>query len=94
MGKITKKELANVLNRKFESKPFDAYEIVGSLFDEIIERVSKGDIMEIRGFGTLKSVGRKAKKVRDIGRGLTIQMPAHKKPIFKASKDFINLCNK
>lgn len=94
MGKITKRELAEVLINKLNCDKNDAMEAVKEMFDLIKESIVNGDGMEIRGFGSMNLVERKTKCVRDIGRKKTIVKPSWKTAKFKTSKKFIELLNK
>lgn len=94
MGKITKRELANVLVNKLNCDKNDAMEAVKEMFDLIKNSIVNGDGMEIRGFGSMNLVERKTRSVQDIGRKKTIIKPSWKTAKFKTSKKFIELLNK
>lgn len=70
-----------------------ALNAVESVFDSMFRSLNYGQSVYYRGFGTFKVVTRKAKKARDIGRGITIDIPARKKPVFKPSSKLTNATN-
>ena len=64
------------------------YNIVGAVFDAVAENLAKGDAVAIRDFGIFKVVQCKERKGRNPQTGEEIIIPAHKTPLFKASKNF------
>jgi len=66
--------------------------VVESVFVEIIESiknsVSASEPVYLRGFGSFIVKQRAAKTARNITKGTTITVPAHKIPAFKPSKTF------
>ena len=72
----------------------DIEKIIGIIFFEITAALSKGENIEIRGFGTYKIVNRKARKGRNPQNSKTIQIPAKKAVKWKMSKILFNRLNK
>lgn len=70
-----------------------AKKAVETVFGAMKENLINGDPVFYRGFGTFKIVVRKPKTARNISKGTTILIPARKKPVFKPSKEFVNLVN-
>ena len=71
-----------------------AVKAVEAVMETIMDAVSGGDEVTLRGFGTFKTVVRRAKKARDISRRETIMLPESKKPVFKPCKDFVSRVRK
>lgn len=76
---ITIKDKAN-LSRK------DAEKVVDTFFDAIKETLSKGERVEIRGFGSFTVKNYKPYIGRNPKTGVQINVPSKKLPFFKAGK--------
>ena len=72
----------------------DIEKIIDIIFFEITAALSRGEKIEIRGFGTYKIVNRKARKGRNPQNSKTIQIPAKKAVKWKMSKILFNRLNK
>ena len=72
----------------------DIEKIIDIIFFEITAALSRGENIEIRGFGTYKIVSRKARKGRNPKNSKTIQIPAKKAIKWKMSKTLYNRLNK
>lgn len=57
----------------------------------IKESLQQGFTVQLRDFGSFLTKHRASKKARNINKGTTIEIPAHKFPCFKPGKDFINI---
>ena len=93
MGKVKKdiaKELAKNLGVDIES----ADRCVENILNTIMEWISTGEKIEIRGFGTLYPKAYKERTGRVVKRNTTVVVPACVKPKFKASPTFVEMCNK
>lgn len=65
-------------------------EVLEATMEAIKTEIRTGGTVYLRGFGTLKTVIRKAKPVQNISKGETFIMPAHPVVKFKESKSFLN----
>ena len=93
MGKVKKdiaKELAKNLGVDIES----ADRCVENILNTIMDWISNGEKIEIRGFGTLYPKAYKERIGRVVKRNTSVVVPACVKPKFKASPTFIEMCNK
>ena len=72
----------------------DIEKIIEVIFSEIIIALSKGENIEIRGFGTYKVVTRKARTGRNPKNSEIIQIPAKKAIKWKSSKILFQRLNK
>ena len=64
-----------------------------TVLDTIMEEVKAGNVVTIQGFGTFKTVEVAERKGRNPQTGAEITIPAHKKVVFKPSKQFKNAVN-
>jgi len=62
--------------------------VVESFMENVIKQVSAGETVYLRGFGCFSTKTRAAKMARNINRNITIAVPAHKVPFFKAYPEF------
>ena len=72
----------------------DIEKIISVIFSEITDALSRGENVEIRGWGTLKVKIRKARMGRNPKSSETIQIPAKKAVKWKMSKTLFNRLNK
>jgi len=72
----------------------DASKIVNIFFDTISEAISKGDRVELRGFGVFDVKVREARIARNPKNGEAIAVPAKKVPFFRMGKDMKDRINK
>nr|DAZ23976.1 MAG TPA: DNA binding protein [Caudoviricetes sp.] len=91
---MTKQEVATSVAKKIDIDHRQAVKAVEAVMETIMDAVSGGDEVTLRGFGTFKTVVRRAKKARDISRRETIMLPESKKPVFKPCKDFVSRVRK
>ena len=72
----------------------DIEKILEIIFFQILEALSRGQNVEIRGFGTYKIVKRKARIGRNPKNSELVQIPEKKTIKWKISKTFFNRLNK
>lgn len=61
--------------------------VVNVILEEITDALSKGDRVELRGFGAFSVRQRAARKGRNPRTGETVDVPAKTVPFFKAGKE-------
>ncbi len=83
---MNKSELISVVAEKAGLTKKDTEKVVNAVFDGIGEALSKGDKVQVIGFGTFDVRDRKAREGRNPATGDTIEIPAVKVPVFKAGK--------
>ena len=85
---MTKSEL---IQRLAERNPHlyqsDVERIVSTIFDEITGALSRGDRVELRGFGAFSVKGRDARVGRNPRTGESVQVARKFVPFFKAGKE-------
>ena len=64
----------------------DVERIVGTIFDEIIEAMARGDRVELRGFGAFSVKERDARIGRNPRTGESVQVELKHVPFFKTGK--------
>ena len=72
----------------------DVEKILEVIFNEISEALSRGENVEIRGFGTYKRIIRKARLGRNPKNSQLVQIPEKNAIRWKMSKTFFNRLNK
>ena len=72
----------------------DASKIVNVFFDTISEAISKGERVELRGFGVFDVKVREARIARNPKNGEAVAVPAKKVPFFRMGKDMKDRINK
>ena len=72
----------------------DASKIVNVFFDTISEAISRGEWVELRGFGVFDVKVREARIARNPKNGEAVAVPAKKVPFFRMGKDMKDRINK
>ena len=85
---MTKKDLIEAVTRRTGANRVFAEQIIEATIEVVKDEVAKGESIFIRGFGTMKTVQRKAKQARDISRDKTIFVPERHVPVFKPCNEF------
>ena len=67
--------------------------IVNTVFDNITEALSKGDKVELRGFGSFRIRHRNSRKGRNPKTGHAVSVPEKRVPFFKVGKRLRELVN-
>jgi integration host factor subunit beta len=71
----------------------DVERIVTTIFDEISSALTRGDRVELRGFGAFSIKQRNARTGRNPRTGTTVEVPAKRVPYFKTGKQLRNMLN-
>lgn len=85
---MTKSDMAEKLAAKLSITHLQAQDIIDIFTNSIIESLSKGDKVEIRGFGSFRVRHRAAKEGRNPKTGKRVFVAPKKVPFFKTGKDF------
>jgi len=88
---------SELINRIAEANPKlfhrDVEKIVSTIFDEISEALSRGDRVELRGFGAFSVKSRPARMGRNPRTGEQVQVSAKRVPYFKTGKELRDRLN-
>ncbi len=71
----------------------DVERIVSSVFEEITDTLSRGDRVELRGFGAFSVKHRDARVGRNPRTGESVEVPQKRVPFFKTGKDLRDRMN-
>ncbi len=92
---MNKSDLVNVVAEKLPNLTAkDVEAIVNIIFDGMTESLSKGNRIEIRGFGSFEIRARRARKGRNPKTGESVELGVRKVPFFKVGKELKELVNK
>lgn len=83
---MNKTDLINAVSDKADLTKKDAGAAVDAVFEAIQGSLTKGEKVQLIGFGTFEVRERAARKGRNPQTGEEIQIPASKVPAFKAGK--------
>ena len=64
----------------------DAERIIAAIFDEISRALSRGERVELRGFGAFAAKRREARAARNPRTGVNVHVPEKHVPFFKTGK--------
>ena len=84
---MTKAELVEMVAEEINLTKKQTEVIVNILFNSITEALSRGDKVELRGFGSFRIRNRNPREGRNPKTGDTVYIPAKKVPFFKAGKE-------
>ena len=83
---MNKTELVAAVAQKTGLTKKDAERVVNATVDTVVESMKKGEKVQLSGFGIFEVKTREARVGRNPRTKETIQIPASRQPIFKASK--------
>ena len=79
--------IAKLAEENPELRPEDLEKVVSVILDEISDALSRGDRVELRGFGAFSVRRRKARTGRNPRTGETVQVEAKSVPFFRPGKE-------
>ncbi|MBE5033471.1 HU family DNA-binding protein [Gallalistipes aquisgranensis] len=62
--------------------------VIQDFLSEVKGAVGRGESVQLRGFGTFCPRERKARRGRDMGRGVAVAIPARRMPAFRPADEF------
>ncbi len=83
---MNKQELVTLVAEKADLSKKESEAAVAAIIDGITETLSKGEKVQLVGFGTFEVRQRQAREGRNPSTGETIKIAAQKVPAFKAGK--------
>ena len=91
---MTKAEIVAEIASKTGIEKGAVQNVVENFMEVVKNAMAKGDNVYLRGFGSFIIKERAEKTARNISKGTTITIPAHKIPAFKPCKTFSNSVKK
>ena len=86
---MTKADIVNRIAVKSGISRKEVEVIVSNLMETLKSKMTEGENIYLRGFGSFIIKERAQKTARNISKNTTIIIPAHKIPAFKPSKEFV-----
>lgn len=84
---MVKAEMVARLAQNMQISKKEADVVVKTIFGTIVDSLSKGEKVELRGFGSFRIKKRKPRKSRNPKTGEIVHVPAKKVPFFRPGKD-------
>ena len=91
---MNKAELVAAIAEKTELSKKDSEKVLKAFVDVVTEELTKGEKIQLVGFGTFEVAERSAREGRNPQTGATMKIPASKAPKFKAGKALKDAVNK
>ena len=91
---MNKTELVAAMAEKTELSKKDAEQALKAFTDVVAEELTKGEKIQLVGFGTFEVAERPAREGRNPRTGETMKIAASKAPKFKAGKALKDIVNK
>ena len=91
---MNKAELVAAIAEKTELSKKDSEKALKAFVDVVTEELTKGEKIQLVGFGTFEVSERAAREGRNPQTGKTMTIPASKSPKFKAGKALKDVINK
>ena len=90
---MKKSDLVEVVSQKNNLPKAQTQQVVEDILEQISVALSRGEKIDLRGFGTFSVRESAARTGRNPQTGDPIQIPARRTPGFKAGKDLKDRCN-
>ena len=84
---MTKADIVRMIAQSTGLTKTDTSAVVDGFIEAVIEALQEGEHIEIRGFGTFKSVSRAPRTGRNPRTGSEVKILRRRAPVFKPSKD-------
>ena len=85
--------IARLVERNPHLTTDDIEKVVQTVFDEISDALSRGDRVELRGFGAFSVKERDSRKGRNPRTGETVDVESKRSPYFKTGKELRDRLN-
>lgn len=90
---MTKADIVDEIAKSTGLTKIETKAVVDGVFSSIINAISSGRRIELRGFGVFKHKSRKARMARNPKTGELVPLDKRYVPIFKPSPDFLRKVN-
>lgn len=85
---VTKADIIDHIANKTGLTKIETEVVVNGFITTVIQALTQGDHVELRGFGSFKAQHRAARKARNPRTKEVVEIDARYVPVFKASRDF------
>ena len=79
--------LIGEISRRWQMPRVEAERVVDTMVDSMTAALTRGDKIELRGFGTFHVRSRRARNGRNPKTGVFVHIPPKRVPFFKAGRD-------
>ena len=93
MGKTTKSEIIEALAAECKMSVRDTWDIVGTILDTMSDALSRGESIELRGFGTFKIKQYGTYTARNPRTQERVQVQPKKLPVFTVGRELKKAVN-
>ena len=91
---MTKSDITGIIAEGTGLTKLETQAVIDGFLATIGYALQQGDRVDLRGFGSFRTVERKARIARNPKTGETMEIPRRHAPVFKASKDLRKFVNK
>lgn len=91
---MTKAEIVQIISEKTGIERKMALNVVEAFMESVKGSLENGEEVFLRGFGSFVIKHRAEKTARNIGKNVTMIVPAHNIPSFKPAKEFMEMVKK
>jgi integration host factor subunit beta len=84
---MTREGIVEVLTNHLDLPRQVAVEVVGTVFEAMVQALRRGEEIELRGFGTFRFRERRARVGRNPRTGARVEVPARRVVYFKPGKE-------
>lgn len=91
---MTKAEIVQIISDKTGIERKMALNVVEAFMESVKGSLENGEEVFLRGFGSFVIKHRAEKTARNIGKNVTMIVPAHNIPSFKPAKEFMEMVKK
>lgn len=85
---MTKSDIVDIIAASTGISKIETEAVVKGFLETVIASLSKGETIELRGFGTFKTVRRAPRIARNPKTNQEVTVPAQVVPVLKVSKEF------
>lgn len=85
---MTKADMVEIISSSTGLTKVETEAVVNGFMETVIDALKRGEHIELRGFGTFKSVERAPRVARNPKTNEQLEVPAQFVPVLKVSKDF------
>ncbi len=90
---MKKADLVSLLANKHKLPRNKTQDVVEDLFAELAQALERGELIDLRGFGTFSVRVAKQRLGRNLHTGGTVSIPSRRMPSFRPGKELLARCN-